>query len=104
MFDSVFFELKMVVLVLLVIIYNIFLVYVNRREVVKKYTCDLDLLCNIARIRSCSEYEIFVMAAEAWLFSKRKIENDFKEYLLSQHIPQYVKDFVRKMTFQPDAA
>lgn len=106
MFDSALFELKTICLVLLVIIYNIILIYADRRETGKKYISisDLDLLYNMARMKSCSEYDIFVMAAEVWRFSKRKIESDFKEYLISQHIPHYVKDFVRKMILQPEAA
>jgi hypothetical protein len=103
-FEGLVLEWKTVGLFLLVIIYNIILIYARRRGAKNKYLSDMDMLYNIAREKSCSEYDIFVMAAEAWRFSKYKIENDFREYLRSQHIPHYVKDFVRKMTFQPEAA
>jgi hypothetical protein len=103
-FDSLFHEWKTIALFLLVFLYNIILILINRYEAGRKRFSDIDLLFNIARKKSCSEYDIFVMAAEAWRFSKYKIENDFREYLRSQHIPHYVKDFVRKMTFQPEAA
>jgi len=103
-FEGLILEWKTAILFLLVIIYNIVLIIINRYEAGRKRFSDIDLLFNIARKKSCSEYDIFVMAAEVWRFSKYKIENDFREYLRSQHIPHYVKDFVRKMTFQPEAA
>ena len=49
-----------------------------------------------ARIRGTSEYEVFCKAAESWPVSDRKIEQDFKTYLLDQHVPYYVADFIRK--------
>lgn len=104
MFDSLFFEWRVVSLFLLVIIYNFCLMYIRRWEFGQKYISDIELLSYIARKKECSEYDIFVMAAEVWRFSRRKIENDFKEYLISQHIPHYVKDFVKKMTLMPEAA
>jgi hypothetical protein len=103
-FEGLILEWKTAMLFLLVIIYNIVLIIINRYETGRESLSDIDLLYNIARNKSCSEYDIFVMAAEVWRFSKYKIENDFREYLRSQHIPYYVKDFVRKVRFQPEAA
>lgn len=97
-------EWNVVFPILFLILYNIIIIYARRHEEKRKSLTDMDLLYNIARKRNCSEYDIFVMAAEIWRFSKNKIENDFREYLRSQHIPHYVKDFVRKMTYQPEAA
>ena len=55
-----------------------------------------DYLYKIARVTGKSEYDIFLKSAEEWPLSRRKIEDDFKDYLMNQSVPYYVRDFVRK--------
>jgi hypothetical protein len=55
-----------------------------------------DYLYKIARVTGKSEYDIFLKSAEEWPISRRKIEEDFKDYLIYQFVPYYVRDFVRK--------
>ena len=55
-----------------------------------------DYLAKMARIKNCSVYDLFHKAAREWRVTRSKVEVDFKNYLLSQDIPYYVKDLVRK--------
>ncbi len=57
---------------------------------------DQEYISKMARKRGCSEFDIFYLSAEEWHISKKRIEYDFKEYLLYEYVPYYVKDFVRK--------
>jgi hypothetical protein len=53
-------------------------------------------LYKIARVTGKSEYDVFCKSAENWPITKEKVEQDFRIYLLQQHVPYYVVDFVRK--------
>jgi len=66
------------------------------RKLQKKKRSDVDLLFDCARIFDCSEYDIFHKSGEKWGFSDDRIEEDFRDYLLQNELPYYVKEFVRK--------
>ena len=68
----------------------------NQMVVNRKANSTEDYLFKIARITGSSEYDIFIKAAETWPVSRATVESDFKNYLLSQTIPYYVNDFIRK--------
>jgi hypothetical protein len=61
-----------------------------------------DYLFKIARITGRSEYEIFCKSAEAWPVSTGMVDRDFRQYLISQHTPHYVNDFIRRHRGQID--
>ena len=55
-----------------------------------------DYIQKITRVTGISAYETFRISAEEWQVSADRMDQDFKRYLSSQHVPFYVKDFVRK--------
>ncbi|MCP4350567.1 MAG: hypothetical protein GY795_34300 [Desulfobacterales bacterium] len=90
-------EWKMVVYPLAVIIlYLLLLRYLDKQSVDNQPLSDAEYISQAALIKGTSEYDIFFECAKEWHISNRKVENDFKEYLLRGHMPYYVKDFVRK--------
>lgn len=62
-----------------------------------------DYIFKIARVTGKSEYDVFVKSAENWPVSDRMIDEHFKDYLLTQQVPFYVKDFINKNKRQIDA-
>ncbi len=52
-------------------------------------------LCRLARRIEKSVYAVFHLSGEKWNIIPRKIEYDFKEYILSGCIPFYVREYVR---------
>lgn len=55
-----------------------------------------DYLQKITQVANISVYDMFRISAEEWRVPSDRIERDFNNYLSSQSIPYYVKDFVRK--------
>ena len=63
---------------------------------------DEEYLALMAADRKCSEYDLFVLAAENWQAPPTQIEEDFKRYLIHGPMPHYVRDFVRKSRSEHD--
>jgi hypothetical protein len=82
--------------VLIAITYFELMDYLNRRYARKKPLSDYEMLAILARVMECSEYDIFEEAAKFWNISANRVQSDFKSYLLADHIPHYVLDFLRK--------
>lgn len=59
-------------------------------------------LSDLAYDRGCSVYDLFKEAGKMWNFSNSKIENDFKQYALDNHIPEYLHDYLKK-SLPPDS-
>lgn len=58
---------------------------------------DEEYLATIARMRECSEYDLFFEAARKWrIADKIRIDEDFKDYVRHDAMPYYVKDYARK--------
>jgi len=55
-----------------------------------------ELLTLLARLEGTSELEQFRKAAENWNITKRRINADFDNYLLSSSLPHYVRDHIRQ--------
>jgi hypothetical protein len=82
--------------VLIAITYFELMDYLSRRYARKKPLSDYEILAILARVMECSEYDIFEEAAKFWNVSANRVQADFKSYLLADHIPHYVLDFIRK--------
>ena len=78
------------------------IVYVLGRKTIEvnekrfRHTSDEEYLALMAAGGKCSEYDLFLLAAEKWHVSTSQIEDDFKRYLIREILPHYVRDFVRK--------
>jgi hypothetical protein len=70
--------------------------YLNLRYARKRWLSDEEILTQIARLKGCSEYDLFFKSAEDWRITDARIDGDFKNYLKGEQLPYYVKDFVRK--------
>lgn len=69
----------------------------NQSNLAKQPVSDEEYIAGIARVRGCSEYDLFFEAAKEWrIANKGRIEEDFKDYLRYNAMPHYVKDFARK--------
>jgi hypothetical protein len=97
MFENISIDWRAIVFPLVALSYFQLLRYLDRRYASKKPFTDQEYLMNLARFMKCSEYDIFMEAAKPWQVSNQHIENDFKKYLLAEHIPYYVTDFIRKV-------
>jgi len=73
----------------------IFLLRLFFKRKVRLHT-DVDKLVQLSEDRQCSEYSIFHDAAKKWNFSEKKIDEDFKRYLLYGELPRYVRDYVEE--------
>lgn len=82
--------------VLIAITYFELMDYLSRRYARKKPLSDYEILAILARVMECSEYDIFEEAAKFWNVPTNRVQADFKSYLLADHIPHYVLDFLRK--------
>lgn len=75
--------------------------YVLGRKTIETYErrnrqiSDEEYLASMAVNRKCSEYDLFLLAAERWHVSTSQVENDFKQYLIQGELPHYLRDFVR---------
>jgi len=85
----------------MVVVYFLMIRKLDRLYFKKKPVSDSDRLFLLSRNRGCSEYDLFFKAAEHWNFSTLKVEEDFRGYLLSGHIPFYVNDYCRKSPLDP---
>ena len=74
-----------------------FLRILEQSRLEKQPLSDEEYFSGIARMRGCSEYDLFFTAAGEWrINNKSRVEKDFKEYLSTSRLPYYVQDFTRK--------
>lgn len=88
-----------IIYIFLALIYFFLIFRVNRMEKMNslnKPISDAESLWRLARKRECSEYDIFGESTGNWMVPRTKIEEDFKEYLISGDIPYYVRDYLRR--------
>lgn len=78
------------------ILYILFLHQTSRRLNENRPLTEPEYLTRMARMQGRSEYDLFCDCGENWRFSKNKVEDDFKSYLLCGQIPHYVRDCIRK--------
>ena len=69
---------------------------IDQMTVKNRILSDNEYLAWMARKANVSEYKIFHHAAKTWHISTSRIDEDFKQYLLYDDPPYYVKDFIRK--------
>jgi len=94
--ESSFFRIVVILFVLLFVLRLVF------KKRIKIYS-DTELLFNLARKLQCSEYDIFRHAADAWSFSDKKVQDDFRRYLSTGDVPRYVLDYIKKMTREEES-
>ncbi|MFO7714406.1 hypothetical protein [Desulfosarcina sp.] len=58
---------------------------------------DEERLWNHARNQGISEHEVFKLAAATWSLSPDHADSDFSDYLKSEILPHYVRDYLRKL-------
>ena len=60
-----------------------------------KFPTEAEALFSLARKHECSEYDLFVRAAERWNIPMVFVSRDFKRYLATQQITHYLRDYLR---------
>jgi hypothetical protein len=95
-FTEIAFSWEWLVFPLATIGYFQLLRYLNLRHARKRLLTDEEILTQIARLKGCSEYDLFFRSAENWRVTNQRIAGDFKIYLKNEQLPYYVKDYIRK--------
>jgi hypothetical protein len=85
-----------VFLIMLVVAYFAALAYFENTYCKKAFISNDEYLASLAMVRQCSVYDLFHCSGADWRFSNSKIETDFKAYLKTGHIPQYVVNYVKQ--------
>ena len=97
MFGDGAIEWNLIIYPLMALFYLQLIRQLNQSKLAKQPVSDEEYLAGIARIRGCSEYDLFFEAAKEWrIVNRRRIEEDFKDYLRHDAMPYYVKDYARK--------
>ena len=91
-------ETKLFIFPLVAVIYIFGLSFVEGyyRKLERGPETDQEFLWRVARQRESSEYQLFVNAGKDWHTTKAGIEEDFKDYVLHDRVPFYVRDFIRR--------
>lgn len=89
-------NINAVFLVMLVVAYFAALAYFENAYCKKAFISNDEYLASLAMVRKCSVYELFRCSGVDWSFSNSKIETDFKAYLRTGHIPQYVVNYAKQ--------
>jgi hypothetical protein len=69
---------------------------VEHRFKAKKPLSDSACLNRLSMIRNCSEFDLFVLAAEPWHIDKKSVDVHFFTYLKDGVIPYYIRDYIRR--------
>jgi hypothetical protein len=85
-----------VLMVMLVAAYFAALAYFERMHCKRAFISNDEYLSCLAIVRQCSVYELFRCSGGDWGFSSAKVESDFRTYLKTGHIPQYVVKYARQ--------
>ena len=89
-------NISAVFLIMLVVAYFAALAYFENAYCKKAFISNDEYLASLARVRQCSVYDLFRLSGIEWRFSNSKIEIDFKAYLKTGRIPQYVINYVKQ--------
>jgi hypothetical protein len=82
--------------VTLVMAYFAALSFLENQHAKKAFISNDEFLASLAIVRKCSVYDLFVRSGGEWRFSTSKVENDFKSYVKTGHIPHYVVNYVKQ--------
>ena len=93
---DIFFKPETFVFLLLAIVYVLGKKFIETRERRNRHIGDEEFLAWMAADQKCSEYDLFLLAAEDWQVSNAQVEDDFRQYLMQGVLPHYVRDLVRK--------
>jgi hypothetical protein len=82
--------------VMLIAGYFAALAYFENTHCKRAFISNDEYLSSLATVRQCSVYDLFRFAGVDWRFSNSKIESDFKAYLKTGQIPQYVINYAKQ--------
>ena len=82
--------------VMLIVGYFAALAYFENTYCKRAFISNDEYLASLAMVRQCSVYDLFRFSGVDWRFSNSKIETDFKAYLKTGQIPQYVINYVKQ--------
>ena len=78
------------------IIYALLKIYLEKRFAPQDAAGEERRLADLAFACRRSEYEMFELSGDRWNIEREKIEQDFKNYVKSGHVPAYVRDLLRQ--------
>ena len=90
------FEWRMIVFPLAMFAYFGLMHWLDQRFANRGPLSDEEYLSFLARSRGASEYDLFRQAAATMHVTGDQIEQDFKDYLLYDRMPHYVRDYLRR--------
>jgi len=93
--DDILTILKPLIFIGIVLLYVVLKRRINRQRSSRDLE-DVEYLAQLSLQRQCSEYDLFHECGDEWHLPALRIEEDFKIYLQTHHLPHYVRDFIRK--------
>jgi hypothetical protein len=87
---------KLIMFVLAALAYILTIKFIEIKGSKKAYISDEEYLHRLARMKECSEYDIFHISGEYWHLSRGVVEEGFKNYLRQGQLPYFVRDFIRR--------
>jgi len=90
------FNWNAVLYVMLIAGYFAALAYFEKTQCKRAFISNDEYVASLAKVRKCSVYDLFRFSGSDWGFSNSKIETDFKSYLKTGHIPQYVVNYAKQ--------
>ena len=87
---------KLVMFVVAALVYILTIKMIEIKSARNSYISDEEYLHRLARMKECSEYDIFHVSGECWHLSRGVVEEGFKTYLRQGQLPYFVRDFIRR--------
>ena len=85
-----------IIFILLALVFALGKIFLEKRWAPLDAAGDERRLGDLAFAMGCSVYDLFVQAADGWHFSKAKIDADFRDYVRSDRIPPYVRNYLQQ--------
>ncbi|MFO7714852.1 hypothetical protein [Desulfosarcina sp.] len=86
----------MIIFICLAVLYSALKIILEKRLAPLDAVGEDGDLSDVAFSSGLSVYTLFQKAGTLWQFSHARIDNDFKTYLYTGHIPGYVRLFVKQ--------
>jgi hypothetical protein len=91
-------------LLTIAVAYTLFMLLVEKRAKSDTPLSDDEVLATLAVEIGCSIYDLFGEAGKHWNATPEKILQDFNHYLKTNHLPPYMRQFLRSIEHPPEVS
>jgi hypothetical protein len=93
--------INVLLLLTIAVAYTLLMLLVEKRAKKDVPLSDDEVLSTLAVEIGCSTYDLFFEAGKQWNVSPAKILQDFNHYLKTNHLPPYIRQFLRSIEHPP---